>query len=152
MKNKIILLLVLLIPSLGFAKSVRISFNNISKTTLTITFLDAYTQGLTKEGKGHLNEFYLKKHNGKFLYTENEDAFTSIATRMGLMFTNKEMTNVDSAFDTTWIRNFKKQREITYGKIVTTIETLFVFRGYTVNFIDRIGGSSNMTNYYISKP
>ena len=62
------------------------------------------------------------------------------------------MTNVDSAFDTTWIRNFKKQREITYGKIVTTIEALFVFRGYTVNFIDRIGGSSNMTNYYISKP
>ena len=107
MKNKIILLLVLLIPSLCFGKSVRISFNNISKTTLTITFLDAYTQGLTKEGKGHLNEFYLKKHNGKFLYTENEDAFTSIATRMGLMFTNKEMTNVDSAFDTTWIRNFK---------------------------------------------
>ncbi len=152
MKNKILLTLVLLIPSLCFGESTRISFNNVSKTSLTITFLDEYTRGLSHEGKGHLNEFYLKKRNGKFLYSENKEAFTLIVTRMGLMFTNLELTNVDSAFDTTWIKSFEKRKEISYTEIYTTIETLFLFRGYTVNFIDRIGGSSNMMNYYISKP
>ena len=152
MNNKIILLLVLLIPSLCFAESVRISFNNVSKTTLTITFLDEMTAELSKEGKNHLNEFYLKKQNGIFRYSENIDALHKILTRMGLMFTNSKMTNVGSAFDATWIDSFKKKGEISYTTIYTTIESLFIVRGYTVNFIDRIGGSTNLMNYYISKP
>lgn len=152
MKNKIILLFVLLIPSLCFGESVRITFNNISKTTLTITFLDKYNSLLNAEGKSQLNEFYLKKQNGIIRFAENEDAFRGILTRLGLIFTNEKQTNVKVSFDTTWFESFRKQKELTYGKVVTTIEGLFIIRGYTVNFIDRIGGSDVLTNYYISKP
>lgn len=152
MKNKILLLFVLLIPSLCFGESTRISYNNISKTTLTITFFDQYTNGLVKQGKGQLNEFYLKKENGKFSYSENMKELYRMLARLGLIFTNDKQTNVDSAFDNRWIDSFKEKGEISYTEIYTTIESLFIYRGFTVNFIDRIGGSPNLMNYYLSRP